>query len=67
MVRHYSKIAQVDVQQAHKRASPADNWLAVVQRDWMTEIHPTHRHRQKLTPRAKGNFLSHSFKFCNIH
>ncbi len=26
MVRHYAKIAEVDVQQVHKRASPADNW-----------------------------------------
>jgi integrase/recombinase XerD len=26
MVRHYSRIADVDVQQVHKRASPADNW-----------------------------------------
>lgn len=26
MVQHYAKIAQVDIQQAHRRASPADNW-----------------------------------------
>ncbi len=26
MVRHYAQIAQVDIQQAHRRASPADNW-----------------------------------------
>jgi integrase/recombinase XerD len=26
MVRHYAKIAEVDVAEAHKRASPADNW-----------------------------------------
>ena len=26
MVRHYTQIAEVDVAQAHKRASPADNW-----------------------------------------
>lgn len=26
MVRHYAQIAQVDVEQAHRRASPADNW-----------------------------------------
>jgi hypothetical protein len=26
MVRHYARIAQVDVEQAHRRASPADNW-----------------------------------------
>lgn len=26
MVRHYAQIAEVDVQQAHRKASPADNW-----------------------------------------
>jgi integrase/recombinase XerD len=26
MVRHYARIAEIDVEQAHKRASPADNW-----------------------------------------
>lgn len=26
MVRHYAQIAEVDIQQAHRRASPADNW-----------------------------------------
>jgi integrase/recombinase XerD len=26
MVRHYALIAQVDVEQAHRKASPADNW-----------------------------------------
>lgn len=26
MVRHYAKVAQVDVEQAHRKASPADNW-----------------------------------------
>lgn len=26
MVEHYARIAQVDVEQAHRRASPADNW-----------------------------------------
>lgn len=26
MVKHYARIAQVDVEQAHRRASPADNW-----------------------------------------
>jgi integrase/recombinase XerD len=26
MVRHYARIAEVDVQQAHRKASPADNW-----------------------------------------
>lgn len=26
MVRHYAQIAQVDVEQAHRKASPADNW-----------------------------------------
>jgi integrase/recombinase XerD len=26
MVQRYAKIAQVDIQQAHRRASPADNW-----------------------------------------
>jgi integrase/recombinase XerD len=26
MVQHYARIAQVDVQEAHRRASPADNW-----------------------------------------
>ena len=26
MVRYYAEIAQVDVEKAHRRASPADNW-----------------------------------------
>jgi len=26
MVQHYARIAEIDVEQAHKRASPADNW-----------------------------------------
>ncbi len=26
MVRHYARVAEVDVAQAHRRASPADNW-----------------------------------------
>jgi integrase/recombinase XerD len=26
MVRHYAQIAQVDVEQAHRKASPVDNW-----------------------------------------
>lgn len=26
MVRHYAQIAEVDVAQAHRKASPADNW-----------------------------------------
>ena len=26
MVQHYARIAEIDVAQAHKRASPADNW-----------------------------------------
>jgi hypothetical protein len=26
MVRHYARIAQVDVEQAHQKASPVDNW-----------------------------------------
>ena len=26
MVQRYAKIAQIDIQQAHRRASPADNW-----------------------------------------
>jgi integrase/recombinase XerD len=26
MVQHYSRIAQVDIELAHRRASPADNW-----------------------------------------
>jgi integrase/recombinase XerD len=26
MVRHYAKVAQMDVEQAHRKASPADNW-----------------------------------------
>jgi hypothetical protein len=25
-VRHYARIAQMDVEQAHRKASPADNW-----------------------------------------
>lgn len=26
MVKHYARVAQVDIEQAHRRASPADNW-----------------------------------------
>jgi integrase/recombinase XerD len=26
MVQHYARLAEIDVEQAHKRASPADNW-----------------------------------------
>jgi integrase/recombinase XerD len=26
MVRHYALVAQVDVEKAHRKASPADNW-----------------------------------------
>jgi integrase/recombinase XerD len=26
MVRHYAQVARVDVEQAHRKASPADNW-----------------------------------------
>jgi len=26
IVQHYAKLAEVDIQQAHRRASPADNW-----------------------------------------
>jgi integrase/recombinase XerD len=26
MVRHYAHLAEIDIEQAHKRASPADNW-----------------------------------------
>lgn len=26
MVKHYARLAQVDIEQAHRRASPADNW-----------------------------------------
>jgi len=26
MVQHYARIAQIDVEQAHRKASPADNW-----------------------------------------
>jgi integrase/recombinase XerD len=26
MVQHYAKLAQIDLEQAHRRASPADNW-----------------------------------------
>jgi len=26
MVQHYARIAEVDIQEAHRRASPADNW-----------------------------------------
>ncbi|MCC6190919.1 MAG: tyrosine-type recombinase/integrase [Anaerolineales bacterium] len=26
MVQHYARVAQVDIEQAHRRASPADNW-----------------------------------------
>ena len=26
MVEHYARIAEVDIEQAHRKASPADNW-----------------------------------------
>jgi integrase/recombinase XerD len=26
MVRHYARIAEIDIEQAHRRASPVDNW-----------------------------------------
>jgi len=26
MAQRYAKIAPIDIQQAHRRASPADNW-----------------------------------------
>ncbi len=26
MVQHYARIADIDVEQAHRRTSPADNW-----------------------------------------
>lgn len=26
MVQHYARIAQIDIEQAHRRSSPADNW-----------------------------------------
>ena len=26
MVQHYARIAEIDIEQAHKRTSPADNW-----------------------------------------
>ena len=26
MVQHYARLAQVDIEQAHRRASPVDNW-----------------------------------------
>jgi integrase/recombinase XerD len=26
MVRYYARIAEVDIAEAHKKASPADNW-----------------------------------------
>lgn len=26
MVQHYARLAQTDIEQAHRRASPADNW-----------------------------------------
>jgi len=26
MLQHYARIAEVDVEQAHRKASPADNW-----------------------------------------
>jgi len=26
IVEHYARIAEVDVEQAHRKASPADNW-----------------------------------------
>ena len=27
MVKHYAKLAAIDAEQAHRKASPADNWL----------------------------------------
>ncbi len=26
MVQHYARLADIDVEQAHRKASPADNW-----------------------------------------
>ena len=26
MVQHYARIAEIDIEQAHRRAIPADNW-----------------------------------------
>jgi integrase/recombinase XerD len=26
MVQHYARLAQIDIERAHRRASPADNW-----------------------------------------
>jgi integrase/recombinase XerD len=26
MVEHYARIAEADIEQAHRKASPADNW-----------------------------------------
>jgi integrase/recombinase XerD len=26
VVRHYAQIAEIDIAQAHREASPADNW-----------------------------------------
>jgi integrase/recombinase XerD len=26
IVQHYARIAQIDIEQAHRRASPVDNW-----------------------------------------
>jgi len=26
MVQHYARIGQIDIEQAHRRASPVDNW-----------------------------------------
>jgi integrase/recombinase XerD len=26
IVRHYARIAEIDIEQAHRKASPADNW-----------------------------------------
>jgi integrase/recombinase XerD len=26
MVKHYERLAEIDIEQAHQRASPADNW-----------------------------------------
>jgi len=37
MVRHYARIAQVGVEQAHRKASPVDNWRGMAKanlKDW---------------------------------
>jgi site-specific recombinase XerC len=32
MVRHYAQIAEIDIAQAHNKASPADNWNSIIPR-----------------------------------